>query len=136
VCYRSSDPPQRLVYLSSGGADPSSRFLYMRSKGLTERALATLGYADTVVFRPAMFNRPERRGIAESVFGPIARTLALVSDNIAIDLDKLAKAMRIAGTLGGPALPASAQAQRTNLGGPEFTVVGNAGSIALAKEDL
>ena len=37
---------------------------YARSKGLTEQALAELGYKDTIVFRPAALsntNRPEFR---------------------------------------------------------------------------
>ncbi|QRW18846.1 oxidoreductase HTATIP2 [Rhizoctonia solani] len=46
---KSTDPShQRLVYLSSGGANASSSFLYTRSKGLTERGLASLGYSDFI----------------------------------------------------------------------------------------
>ncbi|KAG6329542.1 hypothetical protein ID866_9548, partial [Astraeus odoratus] len=63
---KSDDPTheQRVVYLSSGGASASSPFLYPKSKGLTELALARLGYSDTIVFRPGLLkgaDRPERR---------------------------------------------------------------------------
>ncbi|KIK23788.1 hypothetical protein PISMIDRAFT_678758, partial [Pisolithus microcarpus 441] len=53
---KSEDPAheQRLVYLSSVGADATSHFLFTKSKGLTELALARLGYSDTIVFRPGM----------------------------------------------------------------------------------
>jgi len=83
------DSPQRLVYISvcppspsrinlpqltpwefqTGMADPSSRFLYSRSKGLTELGLAKLGYADTIIFRPGVLagtHRGETR-IPESI---------------------------------------------------------------------
>ncbi|KAF5386394.1 hypothetical protein D9757_006695 [Collybiopsis confluens] len=61
---KSIDKPQRLVYLSSGVANTNSSFLYSRSKGLTESELASLGYQDTISFRPGMLagvTRPESR---------------------------------------------------------------------------
>jgi oxidoreductase len=66
---KSESHPQRLVYVSSLGADPKSRFLYARSKGLTEEGLAGLGYQETIVFRPGALagtNRSEFR-LAERV---------------------------------------------------------------------
>jgi hypothetical protein len=53
-----------ICFVQVSGANPKSSFFYTRSKGLTEQALAELGYKDTVVFRPAMLsgtNRPESR---------------------------------------------------------------------------
>jgi oxidoreductase len=50
--------------LQSSGANPKASFFYSRSKGLTEQALAELGYKDTIMFRPAVLsnvNRPEPR---------------------------------------------------------------------------
>jgi hypothetical protein len=47
-------------FLQSTGASPKSSFLYPRSKGLTEQALAELGYNDTVVFRPAALSNTNR----------------------------------------------------------------------------
>jgi len=46
--------------LKSGGADPSSRFLYTRCKGLVEGDLSSLGYADTIVFRPGVISGTQR----------------------------------------------------------------------------
>ncbi|KAG8221102.1 hypothetical protein J3R82DRAFT_2623 [Butyriboletus roseoflavus] len=72
---KTDDPTheQRVVYLSSPShpVPPLDTNTAHRSKGLTELGLARLGYADTIVFRPALLRgaeRPERR-IAESIFG-------------------------------------------------------------------
>jgi uncharacterized protein YbjT (DUF2867 family) len=59
-----------ICFLQVAGANPKSRFFYPRSKGLTEQALAELGYKDTFMFRPVMLsntNRPESRFL-ESAF--------------------------------------------------------------------
>jgi uncharacterized protein YbjT (DUF2867 family) len=45
-------------------ADPQAAVFYSRSKGLTEQALAELGYKDTIIFRPSVLSnvqRPELR---------------------------------------------------------------------------
>jgi uncharacterized protein YbjT (DUF2867 family) len=47
-------------FLQSIGANPKSSFLYPRSKGLTEQALAELGYKDTIVFRPSALSNTKR----------------------------------------------------------------------------
>ncbi len=65
-----------IIYLlQSAGANPKSSFLYPRSKGLTEQALAELGYKDTVVFRPAGLsntNRPESRFVERAfLYAPL-----------------------------------------------------------------
>ena len=52
-----------------------------RSKGLTEQALARLGYADTIVFRPGYLRgaeRPEKRAI-ESLVGYVVRLVMWVA---------------------------------------------------------
>jgi len=46
-------------------ANPNSSIFYSRSKGLTEQALAELGYADTIIFRPGALANTQR---AESRF--------------------------------------------------------------------
>ncbi|KAI5995622.1 hypothetical protein EDD15DRAFT_2255186 [Pisolithus albus] len=78
---KSEDPAheQRLVYLSSMGADPTSHFLFPKSKGLTELALARLGYSDTIVFRPGFLRGAQRseRRIGETVFGYVILFLEL-----------------------------------------------------------
>jgi hypothetical protein len=41
-------------------ANPNSSIFYLRSKGLTEQALAELGYKDTIVFRPVILSNTQR----------------------------------------------------------------------------
>jgi uncharacterized protein YbjT (DUF2867 family) len=40
--------------------NPKSSIFYSRSKGLTEQALAELGYKDTIIFRPGMLTNTQR----------------------------------------------------------------------------
>ena len=49
--------------VSSVGADPASRFFYVRTKGQMERDVLALGYDHTHIFRPSMIlgDRPEPR---------------------------------------------------------------------------
>ncbi|KAI0317008.1 hypothetical protein OF83DRAFT_192879 [Amylostereum chailletii] len=130
---------QRLVYLCSQAPNPKSMILYSRSKGLTEQALAELGYSDTIIFRPGFLANTSRPASdsrpLESMAGPIVSLVSRFTSSVAINIDTLAKSMRIAGTLGSGALPAAAAAYKANWGGKEFTVVGNNGAIQLAKED-
>ncbi|KAL1759767.1 hypothetical protein FB107DRAFT_204430 [Schizophyllum commune] len=129
---------QRVVYLSSAGANAQSYFLYPRSKGLTEIGLAKLGYDDTIVFRPGMLvgtKRPETR-LAESAFGVFTGILSKVSDSLEINVATLGKAIATAGILGSQALPAEARASKETHEGATFTVIGNAGALALAKHKV
>jgi hypothetical protein len=57
-------------FMQVTGANPTSSIFYPRSKGLTEQALAELGYKDTIIFRPTALsntNRPQPR-FAETAF--------------------------------------------------------------------
>ncbi|KZO98292.1 hypothetical protein CALVIDRAFT_562215 [Calocera viscosa TUFC12733] len=125
---------QRVVYLSSTGANAKSSFLYPRSKGETELALAQLGYGETILFRPGFLQGAVRKDSrpAEAIAGPLVSALSWVYGGAAIQLTALAKAMRIAGEVGVAGLPKEAGA--TKEGG--FTVIGNHGAIALSKTDL
>jgi|SRR6267142_2899083 len=51
-------------------ANPKSSILYSRTKGLTEQALAELGYKDTIIFRPGALSNTQRSDsrVAESAF--------------------------------------------------------------------
>ncbi|KAG5635164.1 hypothetical protein H0H81_012176 [Sphagnurus paluster] len=123
---------QRLVYLSSAGADASSMLLYSRSKGLTEQALASLGYSDTIVFRPGFLaeaQRPESQTIVSVLTSRYRRLMEYVST----ETSELAKSIVRAGTLGSAALPKSANAKTEGKEGATFTVIDNAGSLNLAK---
>ncbi|KAI0030056.1 hypothetical protein K488DRAFT_79828 [Vararia minispora EC-137] len=129
------DRNQRLIYLSSPAADPKSRFLYTRSKGLTEKSLSELGYRDTIFFHPGLLYRSEPR-LMEAMVTPFVRVLSLFTNSLAIKVEDLARSMRIAGTLGSNNLPAFAQASKAHFGDNEFTVIGNAGSFALSKGNV
>jgi len=133
---KTDDPShsQRLVYLSVGAANVSSRFLYMRSKGLTEVGLASLGYSDTIVFRPGVLKGAERSEgrLAEKMAGYVTSVLSHVSVNLEIEVSTLAKSLVLAGKLGSSALPQVAEASKAG-GETPFVIIGNQGAVALAK---
>jgi oxidoreductase len=57
-----------------------------RSKGLTEQGLASLGYSETIIFRPGLLTgvaRPEPR-IAETIGSAITGALSFISDGLEI----------------------------------------------------
>jgi len=126
---------QHIVYLSSTGANSSSPFLYPKSKGLTEEALASIGYSDTLIFRPGFLagtNRSETR-IKEILFTKITSLLSHVSNSFEIQVSALGQAMCTAGRLGSQGLPDVAGATQTGKENAKFTVINNAGAIELAK---
>ncbi|KAH8813533.1 hypothetical protein DL96DRAFT_1698711 [Flagelloscypha sp. PMI_526] len=127
-----SEFKQKVVYVSAVGADPSSRFLYNRSKGLTEEGLAALGYDDTIIFRPGIL-KGEDRNLLEKAISPITSALSLVSSAIQIELDDLAKSVFNAGRLGTSAIPQAFIKQESWKNGPAFSVIGNAAALKLAK---
>lgn len=129
--------------------------LYLRSKGLTELALADLGYADTISFRPGFLagaERPKPR-MTETFYGCTTFPLRMlyqklinrhrfltgiashISDSVQIPVTTLAKSIRIAGQVGSGALPAAAKATKEGNDTP-FTVIDNKGIIALAKTEV
>lgn len=130
-----SSVPQRLVYLSSGGANSKSPFLYPKSKGLTEEGLASLGYTDTIVFRPGFLAGTERKNprLAESVFGKLTGVLSYVTSAVEINVSTLGRAILEAGRLGSEGLPSSIGATQEGTGDSKFTIINNAGSLKLAK---
>ncbi|CAK5267361.1 unnamed protein product [Mycena citricolor] len=128
---------QRLVYVSSIGSNPKSSFLYPRSKGLTELGLAALGYDDTIVFRPGHLggtNRPESRP-AEAIGGMVIGLLGKFSSDWGIGISTLAKSLLIAGRLGSSGLPPAAKATTAGEEGAKFTLITNAGALALAAHE-
>lgn len=75
-----------------------------RSKGLTEGELASLGYKETIIFRPGMLipvgGRDHPR-LVESIAGFFMKNVvAHLSDNAEIRTDLLGKALVMAGDLG------------------------------------
>ncbi|KAJ7507064.1 hypothetical protein B0H11DRAFT_2169653 [Mycena galericulata] len=131
-----SGHPQRLIYVSTGGANSKSMFLYPRSKGLTEEGLARLGYADTIVFRPGLLagtDRPDFR-LAEKIAAGVTGVLSHLSSSVEIKVATLAQSLVLAGRLGSAGLPPAAGAAQEGSDSARFTVVGNAGALALAKQ--
>jgi oxidoreductase len=135
---KTDDPEhkQRVVYLSSGGADPSSRFLYMKSKGLTELDIARLGYADTIVFRPAFLRGAQRadKRLTETIAGYVIGAASLLTSNLEIHVSVLAKAIMKAGVLGSSGLPPAVGATKAGQEDAWFTVIGNKGALVLGQE--
>ncbi|KAI9440865.1 hypothetical protein H4582DRAFT_1501353 [Lactarius indigo] len=129
------DKEQRLVYISVGAANPGSTSFYLRSKGLTEKALAELGYNDTIVFRPVVLanvERPEGR-LVESIAVGVTGVLSWISPRFQIGVDKLAKSARVAGELGTSGLPSSVRTTQMNWGGRNFTSIDNKGAVFLSR---
>ncbi|KAI0058883.1 hypothetical protein BV25DRAFT_1186169 [Artomyces pyxidatus] len=135
-----TDGEQRLIYLSSNipSIKPTASDLYSRSKGLTEQALAEIGYSDTIIFRPGLLRNVKRTEFRplEVLAGPVSTVLSYFSQNLEITVEKLAKSMRLAGELGSARLPVIAGAKQANWGGRPFTEIGNKGCLLLAKEDM
>lgn len=135
---KTDDPEhkQRVVYLSSGGADPSSRFLYMKSKGLTELDIARLGYADTIVFRPGFLQGAQRadKRLTETIAGYVIGAASLLTSNLEIHVSVLAKAIMKAGVLGSSGLPPAVGATKAGQEDAWFTVIGNKGALVLGQE--
>ncbi|KAI0259411.1 hypothetical protein BC834DRAFT_633086 [Gloeopeniophorella convolvens] len=131
---------QRLVYLSAANANPEASLLYSRSKGLTEKALAELGYADTIIVRAAFLknNGPNAKPTRPFGYltGAFATTMSYFNNRWQIGVDQVAKSMRIAGTLGTAGLPPVSEATQTAWGGKTFTAINNSGTFALSKEDM
>ncbi|KAG6819830.1 hypothetical protein H0H93_008087 [Arthromyces matolae] len=118
---------QRLIYVSNTG----------RSKGLTENALAALGYSDTIIFRPGFLagtDRGQKQELIVSLITPLVSLASHFTNNAQINISTLAKSIVSAGTLGSAHLPASALARREERDGAAFTLIGNDGALGLAAE--
>ncbi|EGN97019.1 hypothetical protein SERLA73DRAFT_185300 [Serpula lacrymans var. lacrymans S7.3] len=135
---KSTDPnhSQRIVYLSASGANSSSTFLYPRSKGLTELALAGLGYMDTIVLRPVLLKGRTDARVGEIVAGFVTGALSHFSSNMEIQVALLAKSMLNAGILGSAGLHTAVGAQEAGRDGVSFTVLDNKGAVALGKMNV
>ncbi|KAG1771073.1 hypothetical protein EV702DRAFT_660092 [Suillus placidus] len=136
---KTDDPEhkQRVVYLSSSGANPSSSFLYMRSKGLTELGIARLGYADTIVFRPGFLKGAQRADtrLSETMAGYVTGVLSHFTSNADIHVSVLAKAIMKAGTLGSSGLPPAVGATKAGQEDAWFTLIGNKGALVLGQKE-
>ncbi|KDQ12812.1 hypothetical protein BOTBODRAFT_161411 [Botryobasidium botryosum FD-172 SS1] len=127
---------QRVVYLSSTGANAGSMFSYPRSKGLTEQGLAKAGYTDAIMFRPGLLKtkRDEPR-LLESLYGKLTGVLSTFHGGLEIPVTTLAKSIVHAGSVGtaglSPAAAASTQPAEKDV--PAYTIIGNKGAADMAK---
>jgi len=135
---KTDDPEhqQRVVYLSSGGANPSSYFLYPRSKGLTELGIARLGYADTIVFRPGFLKGAQRanKRLPETIAGYVTGFASHFTSSVEIHVPVLAKAIMKAGILGSSGLRPAVGATKAGQEGAWFTLIDNKGALVLGQE--
>ncbi|KAG1801731.1 uncharacterized protein BJ212DRAFT_1286450 [Suillus subaureus] len=135
---KTDDPEhkQRVVYLSSSGADPSSHFLYMRSKGLTELDIARLGYADTIVFRPGFLKGAQRanKSLAETIAGYVTGAASHFTSNAEIHVSVLAKAIMKTGILGSSGVSPAVGATKAGQEDAWFTLIGNKSALVLGQE--
>jgi len=134
---KSDSSTQRLVYVSTAGANPTSRFLYPKSKGLTELGLAGLGYSDTIVFRPGFLAEAGRAktAVSENIVGQLASFASHFTPSVQIPVSLLGKSMVHAGRLGSAALPPVAEGYKAGDSTP-FTVIGNKGAAALGNAEM
>jgi oxidoreductase len=103
---------------------------------LTEEGLASLGYSDTIIFRPGGLRADrEKARLAEKLFGVVTGALSRFSPSFEIRVETLAKSMRIAGILGSSALPPAAEATKEGKGDAPFTLISNRGAVGLAKTE-
>jgi len=128
---------QRLVYLSSAGANSSSPIFYSKSKGQTEEALAEIGYDEFIALRPGMFTGEDRSGTnreGERGLPWIQHLIGYVAP--VANVHDIAIALRLAGELGTEYLPTVAAAvSLSNDPKHPHTVIYNTGVAALAASD-
>ncbi|KAF9414304.1 Oxidoreductase htatip2 [Podila epigama] len=91
------------LYCSSEGANEKSPFLYMKTKGETEKALGEIGFERVSIFRPAMLKTLEPRENRSHWFENAAMTYVVpvldwISERkMTSGVDRVARAMRIVG---------------------------------------
>jgi len=128
---------QRLIYLSSIGANPSSFFLYAKSKGLTELGLAGLGYNDFVVFRPGLLDEAGRAQprMVETIYSKIVGIMPTnTAKSLAIPVKDLGRSIVLAAAMGSSSLPSVADAQLERPQGlPPYHIIFNRGALELSK---
>ncbi|KAK3806796.1 MAG: hypothetical protein J3Q66DRAFT_289905 [Benniella sp.] len=91
------------LYCSSAGANANSFFLYPKTKGETEKALAEIGFERVSIFHPAFLKLVEPRAsghrTAEGLMEKITPLLEFVSErSTTISVPAVAKVMRLVGT--------------------------------------
>ncbi|EGT57174.1 hypothetical protein CAEBREN_16132 [Caenorhabditis brenneri] len=85
---------KQFVLVSSGGADETSRFLYMKTKGEVEKEIGELNFDKFVIMRPGLIEtkRQEFR-LGESVASVLMKPLKLFSNRFSSSATEIAQAM-------------------------------------------
>lgn len=104
--YTKDNGASAFLLVSALGANPASKFFYLRTKGETERDIIRLGFEQTHVFRPSLLtgNRREKRGL-EALSAIVFRVvnpllISSLSKYRSIKADWVAKAMCRIGSMG------------------------------------
>ncbi|KAG0283140.1 Protein fmp52, mitochondrial, partial [Linnemannia gamsii] len=97
------DSALHFLYCSSGGSNANSYFLYMKTKGETEKALAEIGFERVSIFQPAFLKvvEPRNQGnrYAEWVLDRFVPVIELFAEkSTTISVASVAQAMRLVGT--------------------------------------
>ncbi|KAK7694428.1 hypothetical protein QCA50_001614 [Cerrena zonata] len=133
---KTDDPSvdQRLIYVSSAGANKNSWFLYPKSKGLTEDELSKLGYKETLIFRPGALTEGKRgdHRLAESILINTLNLRTSWTNDYTIECPILGRALKNAGAL---SLLALEKFSAKDAGFP-FTLFNNPPLRALAEESV
>ncbi|KAG8811775.1 Protein fmp52, mitochondrial [Serendipita sp. 411] len=127
---------QRIVYVSSAGANRNSMFLYPRSKGLTEDGLAALGYNDTIIFRPGALAERGSFELGGYIANGVLGAIPFFNEKLQIKVSDLGKAVVRAGLLGSSSLPSDVEATEVKATESKFTLIGNRGALRLARASL
>lgn len=119
---------------------------------MTEEVLASLRYADTIVFRPGFLEGAERGSVRlgenmlEYVMNDIQVRLLILhravtgvlkrlSNKLTINVKVLGKAIALAGLLGSERLPEDVHASEISFEGHKCTLIDNAGAVRLGEVD-
>ncbi|GAA5953716.1 hypothetical protein JCM8115_004128 [Rhodotorula mucilaginosa] len=128
---RVPEKTQTVVYVSSGGANSSSWFLYPKSKGLTEEGIAALDYSTTCIYRPGLLlapgGRAERR-IPEYLSTLVIPHLPMGKTHLSIPTPVVGRA------LVESALTAAKVGKEIDLKGHKATLVDNQTALALGDQ--
>jgi len=65
---------EKFHYVSSMGANKNSWFLYPRTKGEVEQALADMNFKRLYIYRPGLLDRGDKNRTVESLLGKIVKT--------------------------------------------------------------
>ncbi|CAQ00071.1 Protein CBG25152 [Caenorhabditis briggsae] len=85
---------KQFILVSSGGADETSRFLYIKTKGEVEKEIAELNFDKFVIMRPGLIEtKREEFRFAEAAACVLMKPLKLFSNRFSSSAAEIAQAM-------------------------------------------